>query len=277
MQVLAPRRFAEALAAKAQDPLALPLAGGTDLLVHWPQRADLHERSYIDLSRLSSELRPLRWEGDELVLGALTTYWDVIRNARAHAALPLLERAARQVGAVQIQTRGTWAGNIANASPAADGVSVLMAYDARVVLSSAAVGDQVVPLSDFYTGYKRMRLQPDQLIREIRLPLRRHDVEVYQKIGARCAQAITKVGLTLTHSDVGWRVVATSMSPTVKRCTALEALLEQGCRPATPAELWPIAQKDVKPIDDIRSTAAYRERVFCRLLFHALAAPAGGR
>ena len=138
------------------------MAGGTDLLVHWPQRTELHLHSYLDLSGVE-ELRPHRWEPDELVLGGLTTYWDIIEDRRARSELPLLIDAARQVGSIQIQTRGSWAGNIVNASPAADGVPVLMAYDAVVVLESTR-GRSVVPLSGFYSGYKEMRRSPDELV-----------------------------------------------------------------------------------------------------------------
>src|SRR5881397_1039587 len=135
MNVMLPGSVPEALDLLASDGAAVPIAGGTDLLVHWPVRVEAHERTYVDLSRLDS-LRPLRWTADELLLGGLTTYWDVIRDDRASQEFPLLVDAARQVGAIQIQARGTWAGNIVNASPAADGVPVLMAYDAVVLLES---------------------------------------------------------------------------------------------------------------------------------------------
>src|SRR5213079_3442717 len=116
--------------------------------------------------------KPLGWTADMLVLGGLTTYWDVIRDERTREEFPLLVDAARQVGAIQIQARGTWAGNIVNASPAADGVPVLMAYDAVVVLESWR-GREEVPLDRFYTGYKEMRRRADQLVVGIRLPRRR--------------------------------------------------------------------------------------------------------
>src|SRR5881398_3371802 len=177
----------------ASDGAAIPIAGGTDLLVHWPVRVDAHDRTYVDLSRLDA-LKPLSWTTDELVLGGLTTYWDVIRDARAAQEFPLLGNAARQVGAIQIQARGTWAGNIINASPAADGVPVLMAYDAVVVLT-ARDGVTEIPLADFYSGYKQTRRRPDQLVTSIRLPRRTHTVQVFEKVGARRAQAIAKVGL----------------------------------------------------------------------------------
>ncbi|MGH2669274.1 MAG: FAD binding domain-containing protein, partial [bacterium] len=124
MTVLLPETEREALGMlAATDGAATPMAGGTDLLVHWPVRVEVHDRTYVDLSRLQA-MRPLRWSDAELVLGGLTTYWDVIQDARIGREFPLLVTAARQVGAIQIQARGTWAGNIVNASPAADGVPV---------------------------------------------------------------------------------------------------------------------------------------------------------
>ena len=268
MNVLLPASLPEALNQLASDATAVPMAGGTDLLVHWPVRLEAHERTYVDLSRLDS-LKPLRWTEDELTLGGLTTYWDVILDARARAELPLLVDAARQVGAIQIQARGTWAGNIVNASPAADGVPVLMAYDAVVVLESRS-GREEVPLDRFYAGYKQMKRRTDQLVVEIRIPRRRYTYQVFEKIGARRAQAIAKVGLAVTCSGAGWRVVAASVAPTIRRCPAVERLLEAGIPIASPEALLPAIARDVAPIDDIRSSAHYRTRVMARVLYHDL-------
>lgn len=263
-----PASLPEALNQLASDATAVPMAGGTDLLVHWPVRLEAHERTYVDLSRLDS-LKPLRWTEDELTLGGLTTYWDVILDARAPAELPLLVDAARQVGAIQIQARGTWAGNIVNASPAADGVPVLMAYDAVVVLESRS-GREEVPLDRFYAGYKQMKRRTDQLVVGIRIPRRRYTYQVFEKIGARRAQAIAKVGLAVTCSGAGWRVVAASVAPTIRRCPAVERLLEAGIPIASPEALLPAIAQDVAPIDDIRSSADYRTRVMARVLYHDL-------
>ncbi|HEX9488514.1 MAG TPA: FAD binding domain-containing protein [Gemmatimonadales bacterium] len=268
MNVLLPASLSEALNQLASDATAVPMAGGTDLLVHWPVRVEAHERTYVDLSRLDS-LKPLRWTEDELILGGLTTYWDVILDARARAELPLLVDAARQVGAIQIQARGTWAGNIVNASPAADGVPVLMAYDAVVVLESRS-GREEVPLDRFYAGYKQMKRRTDQLVVEIRIPRRRYTYQVFEKIGARRAQAIAKVGLAVTCSGAEWRVVAASVAPTIRRCPAVERLLEAGIPIASPEALLPAIGQDVAPIDDIRSSADYRTRVMARVLYHDL-------
>src|SRR2546430_6011301 len=187
-----PGSVPEALDMLASDGAAIPIAGGTDLLVHWPVRVDAHDRTYMDLSRLDA-LKPFSWTRDELTLGALTTYWDVIQEPRAREELPLLVDAARQGGAIQIQARGTWAGNIVTASPAADGVPVLMAYDAIAVLESRR-GREQVPLDRFYSGYKQMRRRPDELIVAIHVPRRRYSYQVFEKVGSRPAQAIAKGG-----------------------------------------------------------------------------------
>lgn len=268
MTVLLPETEREALEMLAADGAATPMAGGTDLLVHWPVRVEARDRTYADLSRLHA-LKPLRWSDGELVLGGLTTYWDVIRDQRIVREFPLLVTAARQVGAIQIQARGTWAGNIVNASPAADGVPVLMAYDAVVVLESLR-GREEVPLDRFYTGYKEMRRRPDQLVVAIRIPRRPYSFQVFEKVGSRRAQAIAKVGLAVTQSAAGWRIVAASMAPTIRRCSSLERLLQDGSAVRGPDDLLPAIAQDVSPIDDVRSTAAYRRRVMARVLYEDL-------
>ncbi len=267
MSVLLPSSLEEACR-MLEDGEAVPMAGGTDLLVHWPQRPEEHGRRYLDLSGLDA-LKPHRWTDGELVLGGLTTYWDVIRDPRVWDEFPLLVDAARQVGAIQIQARGTWAGNIVNASPAADGVPVLMAYDAVVVLTSSE-GTEELPLSDFYLGYKEMRRSADQLVTAIRLPRREHAFQRFEKVGSRRAQAIAKVGLAIARSAAGWRVVAASMAPVVRRCPSVEALLEERAPVSAPEDFLPAIRSDVSPIDDIRSTRRYREEVMARVLYHDL-------
>ncbi|UCG74508.1 MAG: FAD binding domain-containing protein [Gemmatimonadota bacterium] len=268
MTVLLPGSLDEALQAMASHPTALPVAGGTDLLVHWPQRPELHRQTFVDLSAVQ-ELRPLRWTTDELVLGGLTTYWDVIEDGRVREEFPLLVEAARQIGSIQIQARGTWAGNIINGSPAADGVAALMAYDGVVVLDSTR-GRSEIPLAEFYSGYKQMRRAPDELVTQIRLPRREYSVQIFEKVGSRRAQAIAKVGVTVTRSASGWRVVAHSVAPFVCRCTALERCLESEASVGSPDDLLPAIREDVSPIDDLRSSAAYRERVMARVLYYGL-------
>jgi CO/xanthine dehydrogenase FAD-binding subunit len=281
VRVLSPASLDEALAMMAiGDKTVSPIAGGTDLLVSWHHHVkdDLH---LLDMTRLAPELAAMRLTADRLELGAMTTYWDVIAHPEVSAAFPLLAEAARQVGAIQIQTRGTWAGNIANGSPAADGVPVMMSYDAEVELASKS-GRRWVRLDEYFTGYKQSVRRPDELIVAIRIPRRPYSVEWFHKVGARKAQAITKVGVAVTHSHAlmchgsvsracGWRVAANSVAPTVCRCRNLESALDNGQTFDNPNVIQQILTQDVKPIDDIRSTANYRLTVLSRLLYFHLA------
>jgi CO/xanthine dehydrogenase FAD-binding subunit len=272
VKVLLPTTVAEACDLLKKSPGAVPIAGATDVLVHWPLRQPDHDKTYLDLSGIPS-LRGLEWRPTVLRLGAMTTYWDVINDARIAAEFPLLIDAARQVGAVQIQSRGTWAGNIANGSPAADGVPVLMAYDAGVELTSTA-GTRSVPLNAYYTGYRTSIRRPGELITGISLPRVGYDLQCFHKVGPRRAQAITKVGVAIARRAATgpgrWRVVANSVAPTVRRCPNVEALLESGAPITSPDSFVAAASSDISPIDDIRSTADYRRAVFCRLLYHSL-------
>jgi CO/xanthine dehydrogenase FAD-binding subunit len=267
VRVLTPTTLDDALAIlAAEGQLVTPIAGGTDLLVSWHHQPK-DELSLLDLTPLREELQPLRLTDDFLELGGLTTYWDVLASSEVSAAFPLLADAARQVGAIQIQTRGTWAGNIANGSPAADGVLILMAYDASVILQSRTARTEV-PLDEYYTGYKQSVRRPDQLIVAIRVPRRPREREWFHKVGTRSAQAISKVGVAVVKDDRGWRVVANSVAPVVCRCHTFEQALTDGRTFQTPEEIRHILDADVSPIDDIRSTARYRATVLSRLLYY---------
>lgn len=271
MKVPRPADLAQALELlgqrRSETPL-VPIAGGTDLMVHWPVRPDARTREYVDLAAVG-ELRGVRWSEEALELGALASYWDVIVDRRANEEFPILVASARQVGAIQIQSRGTWAGNIVNGSPAADGVPVLMACDAVVVLASRE-GTREVALDRYYTGYREGARRHDELVVAIRIPRIARSLQRFVKVGPRRAQAIAKVGLAVTRSEAGWRVVAASVAPTVRRCRAVERLLEENGMPSAPEDLDPALREDVSPIDDIRSTAEYRARVLGRVLFDAV-------
>lgn len=271
MRIHAPATVVETLDILTETG-AVPLAGGTDLLVHWPENLEAKARDYVDLWGLD-ELRGIRVEDGALCLGATATYWDAITDARVRESFPILVDAARQVGAIQIQSRGTWAGNVVNGSPAADGVPVLMAHDAVVVLRSTG-GRRAVALDDFYTGYRASVRRADEIVEAIRLPIRDHAVQRFVKVGSRRAQAIAKVGLAVTRSEAGWRVAAASVAPTILRCRAVETALDEGRAFERPEDLLPLLDEDVAPIDDIRSTARYRRAVLARVLWHALAGAA---
>jgi CO/xanthine dehydrogenase FAD-binding subunit len=254
-----------------------PLAGGTDLLVE-AQHGRLAAGRLLDLSALHGELGGLRWGADgALEIGALCTYAALQRDDRAQRELPALCAMARLVGATQIQARGTLAGNVENASPAADVAPVLLALGASVVLRSAA-GARELALDDYWTGYRQTARRADELIVALRVPPQPDGpaAQWARKVGTRAWQAITKVGLA---ARLGWeggrlrraRVVAISMAPTICRVPAVErALLDADPEdPGTPARVERLAAAALAPIDDVRSTAAYRRVVFGRLVAQA--------
>jgi xanthine dehydrogenase FAD-binding subunit len=271
MTVLRPGTVAAALAAYARTPAALPFAGGTDLMVAW-NLGELNNRVVLDLSRLLEWTRIGRTKS-VLSIGALATHTALQRHDRVRRHFGLLAAACATIGGVQIQNRGTIGGNIANASPAADTFPALAVYDARVVLASAA-GHRVLPLLEVFSGPKRTTLRPGELIEAVELPFPgRPERQLFRKVGTRAAQAISKTVLAalIWLGDDGTveeaRLALGSMAPTVRRLTQVERCLAG--RPLSPAvarEAATLVAADVAPIDDIRSTAAYRLAASQRLV-----------
>ena len=270
-ELKAPRDLSEALALLEREPgVWHPFAGGTDLMVLL-EAGKLPHRRFLSLWHLR-ELRGIEERPDHIILGALTTYTDVLRSPVLRNEFPLLCQAARETGGVATQNRGTLGGNIANASPAADSPPALLVYDAEIELVSAH-GARWVPYDGFHTGYKMMNLRPDEIIRRIRLPRNKTGwTQYYRKVGTRKAQAISKVcfaGAARVEGDrvKDIRIAVGSVAPTVLRCTKTEALLRDG--PLDAAALRAAREelaREVAPIDDMRSTAHYRLRVALNLL-----------
>lgn len=270
-ELRAPRDLASALALLAQKPGTWkPFAGGTDLMVLL-EAGKLPHKKFLSLWRLV-ELRGIQGTADAVTLGALTTYSQILREPVLQQEFPLLCRAARETGGVATQNRGTLAGNIANASPAADSPPALLVYDAELEIISAH-GGRRRPYHGFHSGYKQMDLAPDELIARIRLPRKpapcRH---YYRKVGTRKAQAISKVVLAgVAEVENGAirdvRLALGSVAPTVVRCVKTEDLL-RGRRPdrETVAAARAALGEEISPIDDFRSTARYRLRVSQNLL-----------
>lgn len=240
-----------------QSPL-VPLAGCTDVYVGL-NFGTVDAKRYIDLWRLE-ELREIRLADGLLVVGALATYTDIIRSPLVQDRLPILAAAAREIGGVQIQNRGTLGGNIANGSPAGDSLPVLAAANATLVLVSAR-GERRVPFDSFYTGYRKSVLRAEELIAAIEFP----EVEGrqwFRKVGTRAAQAISKVVMAAVRSPAP-RIALGSVAPTVVRAPQTEAALAAGA-PIDQARR--ILEEEIRPIDDLRSTAEYRRRVSGNLL-----------
>lgn len=275
--VLRPRDLDHALALLAErGPALRPLAGGTDLMVLL-ESGVLPPTDFLDLSGLDA-LRGIEVRDDEVIFGALTTFREIRHHPVVLAELPMLAQAAQLTGALAIQNRGTLGGNVANASPAADSPPALLAYGAVVEVAGPG-GTRDVPYEAFHTGYKELALKPGELVRALRVPRRPQGVHLYRKVGTRRAQAISKVVMaawaTLEDGRVAdVRVAFGSVAPTVLRAAGVEAALF-GQRPSNEVAQAAAraAQAEVTPIDDVRSTEAYRRAVAGNLaaeLVHAL-------
>jgi CO/xanthine dehydrogenase FAD-binding subunit len=247
-----------------------PFAGGTDLMVLF-EAGRLPPGNYVSIWKLD-ELRGIAVADALVTVGALTTYTELLSHRLLRDEFPLLCRAAEQTGGAATQNRGTLGGNIANGSPAADTPPALLVYDAELELISTR-GTRRVPYSSFHRGYKAMDLAPDELIRCIHLPRDRCGwIQTYRKIGTRRAQAISKVCFAAAaHVDGATirdaRIAYGSLAPTVVRCRVAESVLRGRMIDDTlPARAAAALGEEIAPIDDIRSTAAYRLRVAQNLL-----------
>jgi CO/xanthine dehydrogenase FAD-binding subunit len=247
-----------------------PLAGGTDVMVLL-ESGKLAHRKFFSIWHLP-DLRGMTETAEHITLGALTTYAEIQAHATLTREFPMLGQAARETGSIATQNRGTLGGNIVNASPAADSPPALLCYDAELELVSAQ-GSRTVRYDEFHTGYKKMLLHGDELLRAVRLPRRSGSWrDYYRKVGTRRAQAISKVCLAGSVWMEGGvvrdiRIAVGSVAPVPLRCRVTEAVL----RGAHPSPAWAEAARaelarEIAPIDDIRSTARYRTRVAQNLL-----------
>ncbi len=270
-QVRSPRSLAEALDLLASRPHERwrPLAGGTDVMVGLEYGKETH-RNWLDISRLAGEIGGIARAPDGGVrIGGLATMTALRNSALLRELCPMIGDAAATVGAVQIQNRATVAGNVVNASPAGDTLPVWLALDAEVELASAA-GVRRVPCAAFHVGYRKVDRRDDELLTALLVPpLPREGTNVlFRKVGTRSAQAISKVVLAAVrrvdaqgrHTDV--RLAFGSVAPTPVRARAAEeAARGQVASEATARAVVARLAADLAPIDDVRSTAAYRRRV----------------
>jgi len=276
--VVTPTSLDEAYALLASETYR-PLAGGTDLMVQITGELGPLPERILDLGRLEA-LGGIELDGDALVIGATTTWTAIRRSALCTIHAPALVEAAATIGAAQIQNRGTIGGNAANASPAGDGLPVLLAMDAEVVCGGAR-GERVVPATAFWPAYRRTALAPDELLLRIRLPIRLDRHVRFRKIGTRRAQAISKVVMALAWREDGgvWRdvrVALGSVAATPIRAAETESVLEGAAPRRTTADhAAATLRAELQPIDDVRSTAEYRRAVAARVL-HRLLREAGG-
>jgi CO/xanthine dehydrogenase FAD-binding subunit len=260
IDALVPSSLGEALELKAEHPAAVPVAGGTDLMV-----ALNGERRrppvLLDLSRLE-ELTAWYREDGHVFLGAGVTF---ARIAGEMPAFTALADAARSVGSAQIRARATIGGNLATASPAGDGIAALMAYDAAIVARRAGA-TRKIPCRDFFTGPRQTSLAPDELITGVEWRVA-DGPGSFAKVGPRGAMVIAIASVCLQVDGDEVRLALGSVAPTVIRAPRAE-LLAAGH--GSPAEFGRLAAAAARPIDDLRGAAAYRRHAVGVLARRAL-------
>ncbi len=255
-----PETLEQALAIRSENDVTV-LAGGTDVfpartaLAAWgtPARKDV-----LDLSAIV-DLRGIMERRDHWRIGALTTWSDLARTALP----PLFDgyrAAAREVGGLQVQNRGTLAGNLCTASPAGDGIPCLLALNASVELTSRA-GRRTLPIADFIEGYRQTALRPDELLTAILVP-QTPATGGFAKLGARryLVISIVMVSAVVAFAEDGTvasaRVAVGACGPKATRLPALETALAGASLSefvVDPDLLGPLS-----PMDDIRASADYR-------------------
>jgi CO/xanthine dehydrogenase FAD-binding subunit len=269
--LVAPGELGAVLQLLADEPGEwTPIAGGTELMVAF-SAGRLAAPKLVSLWGIP-DLRAIEVTPQSVIVGAAATFLDLRRNAVISSELPLLARAAGWIGSIANQSRATLGGNLVNGSPAADSSPALLAYDAEIEIISVR-GRRRVPYSGFHTGYKRNVLSPDELLYAIHVPRRFADHARYlRKVGTRRAMAITKVALGATALlENGMireiRIGAASLAPIPMRLWQTEAaLLGRSVTREAMQSAHRALLKEIKPIDDIRSTAEYRRRVAMNLL-----------
>jgi CO/xanthine dehydrogenase FAD-binding subunit len=268
-----PDSLAAATHLLAASPMRL-LAGGTDV---FPSLRDKPlSGPVLDLSGIA-ELRSIRETANHFVLGATTTWSDVI-NANLPTAFNALKLAAREVGSIQIQNQGTLAGNICNASPAADGVPPLLALDAEIAIASSSA-TRVVPLSQVIIGNRKTTLLPNELLTEIRIPKKSaKGTSTFQKLGARRYLVISIAMVAVRLAQNEGRISDCAIA--VGACSEVAQRLRQLEHVLIGKDLHEIVQNTLTiettsldalaPIDDIRAPANYRLEAVRELIARAV-------
>jgi N-methylhydantoinase B len=272
-----PRTLDEALAIRAERPVTV-LAGGTDVYPAKAARAgwgDMRHPDVLDITAVES-LRGISETATHIRFGALTTWTDLVR-ADLSPAFDGYRAAAREVGGMQVQNRGTLVGNICTASPAGDGVPCLLTLDAAIELASIE-GRRTLPIADFVDGYRHTACRPDELVTAILVPKPEPRAQGrFLKLGARRYLVISIVNAAgvLSVNESGGiadaRIAIGACSPVARRLLALEAALAGQPPAAAPDLVAPEHLAPLSPIDDVRASQAFRRSAALDLVRDLLA------
>jgi CO/xanthine dehydrogenase FAD-binding subunit len=269
---LRPKTLSEAVHALVESGGML-LSGGTDFFPALGDRP--FDRAVVDISAVK-ELKGIHVGGEHIEIGGRTT-WSEIIVAQLPSAFDGLKAAASEIGGVQIQNAGTVAGNLCNASPAADSVPPLLALDAEVKLVSVS-GARTVPLSEFIVGNRKTIKQPEEILTSVLVPRRlENSVSTFLKLGARkylvISIAMVAVNLLLNEKKIiqDARIAVGSCSAKAQRLKkAEEALIGRAMEPVLATAMTAAHFGELTPIDDVRATAAYRIDAAQTLVVRAL-------
>jgi len=274
--VLTPACQEELFAAWQTHPDAIPMAGGSDLLVKLRSADSSDLRPLLLLSRIG-ELNGIIQDDSHICIGAATTFSRIIAHPAIREHAPILADAAAHVGGPAIRNMATIGGNICTASPAGDALPPLYLLEAEVELLSPS-GARRLPISDFILGPGKTALKPGELLSSVIIPTGRHfAVSRFEKVGRRKSLAISVASLSslinlspdgiITEARLAWG----SVGPTVVRLNSLETDLQgQKTCQRNMRRIVETVRDGVAPIDDIRATAAYRRSVSANLLVRLL-------
>jgi CO/xanthine dehydrogenase FAD-binding subunit len=274
-QYVAPDSLADALRIKSESGAgARVIAGGTDLILRMRDRVFTPEL-LVDLCRIP--LTGISLGSDQMCIGPSVSLSQILAHEDIAGLFPALAEACRPFAGPPIRNRATLGGNIVNASPAADLVPPLIAYDARVVLSSVS-GDREVPLAEFFTGPGQTVLEPDEILTEVKLPLMpARTAAHFIKLGQRRSMAISIVNLCtrLSLAEDGKittaRIALGAVAPTPMRAVAAEkALTGKALSPELIEQAAQLASEEISPISDVRASGDYRRRMTGVLVRRAL-------
>ncbi|HVP22714.1 MAG TPA: xanthine dehydrogenase family protein subunit M [Conexivisphaerales archaeon] len=257
VEVRSPKTLAQALNLLAQDDGLRIVSGGTDVAVYLKD-GNLKEGNLLDISHVEG-LSYVRDRGRTVSVGARTTFSQIVESGLIRRSSPLLAEASAVVGSLQIRNLATLAGNICNASPAADSLPPLYVHEAAVVLSSRQ-GSRKLPIRDFILGPRKTARRPDEMLTEVLIPkLPSSHRHFFRKLGLRSSQAITVASVAASWKGRDARISLGAVAPTVVRATrAEEFILEHGLDRENLNEVCLLVSEAASPITDLRASKQYR-------------------
>ncbi len=252
------------------------IAGGTDLLVQ--EKKWKNCKNIIDLSSIKEISESIIIEDDKLIIGAATTYTQIINFPYIKNNYPIIVNSLKQIGSVQIQNRGTLGGNICNASPAGDSLPVLSVLDAELVIGPQKENKyKIIPFNNFFIDYKRFLLNQNEYLTYIKIPIKnKYNYQYFRKVGQRYSMAISKASLALVaqienNTIYEIKIATGSVNPIVKRLEQVENfLINKRLTTQNIEEACKLINNYISPINDIRSNINYRKYVIKQLLTEAL-------